>query len=126
MEFKSLKNIETSLQADTALHAGIRLPVRRGDGLRPVEVVQLRRGAAAEDLRAGQRQEPDAGTLAGRAAEPPGGGTGARAPLPRACSSRSRPTSRLSRAISNARCCWRTRAPSTTTRTSRKRGITTG
>ena len=32
----------------------------------------------------------------------------------------------LSRAISNARCCWRTRAPSTTTRTSRKRGITTG
>ena len=29
-------------------------------------------------------------------------------------------------AISNARCCWRTRAPSTTTRTSRKRGITTG
>ena len=58
--------------------------MRRGDGLRPVEVVQLRRGAAAEDLRAGQRQEPDAGTLAGRAAEPPGGGTGARAPLPRA------------------------------------------
>ena len=58
--------------------------MRRGDGLRPVEVVQLRRGAAAEDLRAGQRQEPDAGALAGRAAEPPGGGTGARAPLPRA------------------------------------------
>lgn len=53
--------------------------MRRGDGLRPVEVVQLRRGAAAEDLRAGQRQEPDAGALAGRAAEPPGGGTGARA-----------------------------------------------
>ena len=49
--------------------------MRRGDGLRPVEVVQLRRGAAAEDLRAGQRQEPDAGTFAGRAAEPPGGGT---------------------------------------------------
>ena len=49
--------------------------MRRGDGLRPVEVVQLRRGAAAEDLRAGQRKEPDAGTLAGRAAEPPGGGT---------------------------------------------------
>jgi len=26
----------------------------------------------------------------------------------------------------SVRCCWRTRAPSTTTRTSRKRGITTG
>ena len=29
------------------------------------------------------------------------------------------------RATSGVRCCWRTRAPSTTTRTSRKRGITT-
>ena len=48
--------------------------MRRGDGLRPVEVVQLRRGAAAEDLRAGQRQEPDAGALAGFEPEPPRGG----------------------------------------------------
>ena len=42
-----------TFQADTALCAGIHLPVCGGDGLRPLEVVQLRRSATGENIRLG-------------------------------------------------------------------------
>ena len=49
-----------------------------------VEFLPLRGAAAGEDLRAGQRQVADAGSLAGPVAEPSGRSEGACAPLPRA------------------------------------------
>ena len=58
--------------------------MRTGDGLCRVELVQLRRKAAAEDIRPRQRQKPDAGTLAGHGAEQTRGSQIARAAFPRA------------------------------------------
>ncbi len=84
MEFKSLRNIESSFEADTPVRYRLPLAVRRGDGVERVELLPLRREATGEDLCAGQRQEPDARLVTGPVAEPPGGGTGACAPLPRA------------------------------------------
>lgn len=49
-----------------------------------MELVQLRRETKAEDLCPRQRQEPDAGSLAGHGAEPPCGSQIARAAFPRA------------------------------------------
>nr|KHM49086.1 hypothetical protein PU94_01860 [Coprobacter secundus] len=49
-----------------------------------VEFLPLRRAATGKDLRAGQRQVADAGSLAGLVAEPSGGGKGTRASFPRA------------------------------------------
>lgn len=57
--------------------------MRTGDGLCRVELVQLRRKAAAEDIRPRQRQKPDAGTLAGHGAEQTRGSQVARAAFPR-------------------------------------------
>ena len=58
--------------------------MRTGDGLCRVELVQLRRKAAAEDIRPRQRQKPDAGTLAGHGTEQTRGSQIARAAFPRA------------------------------------------
>ena len=57
--------------------------MRTGDGLCRVELVQLRRKAAAEDIRPRQRKKPDAGTLAGHGAEQTRGSQVARAAFPR-------------------------------------------
>ena len=58
--------------------------MRRDNGMERVEFLPLRGAAAGEDLRAGQRQVADAGSLAGPVAEPSGRSEGACAPLPRA------------------------------------------
>ena len=58
--------------------------MRRDNGMERVEFLPLRGAATGKDLRAGQRQVADAGSLAGLVAEPSGGGKGTRAPLPRA------------------------------------------
>ena len=83
MEFKSLRNIESSVQADTPVRYRLPLAVRRGDGVERVELLPFRREATGENLCAGQRQEPDARLVSGFVAEPPGGGTGTCAPFPR-------------------------------------------
>ena len=57
--------------------------MRTGDELRRVELVQLRREAAAEDIRPRQRQEPDARTLAGHGTEQTSGSQITRAAFPR-------------------------------------------
>lgn len=57
--------------------------MRTGDGLCRVELVQLRRKAAAEDIRPRQRQKPDAGTLAGHGTEQTSGSQITRAAFPR-------------------------------------------
>ena len=69
MEFKSLNEHRNELPANPAFRAGIHLPVRTGYGVCRVELVQLRRKAAAEDIRPRQRQEPDAGSLTGYGTE---------------------------------------------------------
>ena len=58
--------------------------MRTGDRLCRVELVQLRRKAAAEDIRPRQRQKPDAGTFAGHGTEQTRGSQIARAAFPRA------------------------------------------
>lgn len=67
----SIKKHRNSLPAVTPLFDGVFGVVRSYYGCRRMEVVQLRRKAASEDLRAGQRQKPDAGPVAGPLAEPP-------------------------------------------------------
>jgi len=49
-----------------------------------VEFLPLRGAATGKDLRAGQRQVADAGSLARLVAEPSGRSEGTRAPFPRA------------------------------------------
>ncbi len=57
MEFIVINDTsKTSFPANPALCAGIHLPVRTGDGLCRVELVQLRRKAAAEYIRPRQRK----------------------------------------------------------------------
>ena len=80
MEFKSLKNIETSSGRYVCSASSIRQPVPRGGLLGGVRL-PLRRGTAAEDIRPRRGQEPDARALAGPVAEPSGGSEGTRAPF---------------------------------------------
>jgi len=72
------------VQADTPVRYRLPLAVRRDNGMERVEFLPLCGTATGKDLRAGQRQVADAGSLAGLVAESSGGGKGTRAPLPRA------------------------------------------
>ena len=83
MEFKSLKNIESSFR-QIRLFGIVFLSLCAVITVWSVwSSYRFAEEAAGEDLRAGQRQVADAGALAGFVAEPPGGGKGTRAPLPR-------------------------------------------
>ena len=76
MEFKSLKNIETSFrQIQSVRHRLYGSLCPRGGLLGGVRL-PLRRGTAAEDIRPRRGQEPDARALAGPVAEPSGGSEG--------------------------------------------------
>ncbi len=83
MEFKSLRNIESSFR-QIRLFGIVFLSLCAVVTVWSVELLPFRGEATGENLCAGQRQEPDARLVAGLVAEPPGGGAGACAPLPRA------------------------------------------
>ena len=83
MEFKSLKNIETSFRQLRLFGMVFLGGMRTGNGLRHLKGIRVCRGAAAENLCVGQRKIADAGTFAGRAAEPPRGSEGTYQTFPR-------------------------------------------
>lgn len=83
MEFKSLKNIETSFR-QIRLFGIVFLALCTVITVWSVWSSYRFAERQRENLCTGQRQVADAGTLAGPFAEPSGRGTGTRAPLPRA------------------------------------------
>ena len=84
MEFKSLKNIESSFR-QIRLFGIVFLSLCAVITVWSVwSSYRFAERQREKDLRAGQRQVADAGSLAGLVAESSGGGKGTRAPLPRA------------------------------------------
>ncbi len=84
MEFKSLKNIESSFRQIRLFSIVFLASCTLLTGFFRLEILPVRRGAAGEDLRAGRGEVAHHGPLAGRRAQPPGGSEGARAPPARA------------------------------------------
>lgn len=66
-----IKKYRDIVPAATAVRNGISGSMRTGNSLRHLKGIRVCRGAAAENLCTGQREVADAGTFAGRAAEPP-------------------------------------------------------
>ena len=82
MEFKSLKNIESSFR-QIRLFGIVFLAVRRDNGVERVELLPFRREATGEDLCAGQRQVADARLVSGFCRRTVRRRQGTRAPFPR-------------------------------------------
>ena len=82
MEFKSLRNIESSFR-QIRLFGIVFLSLCAVVTVWSVWTSYRFAEATGENLCAGQRQEPDARLVSGFVAEPPGGGTGTCAPFPR-------------------------------------------
>lgn len=78
-----IKKHRDIVPAATAVRNGIPGSMRTGNGLRHLKGIRVCRGATAENLCTGQRKIADAGTLAGRAAEPPRGSEGTYQTFPR-------------------------------------------
>lgn len=78
-----IKKHRDIIPAATAVRNGIPGSMRTGNGLRHLKGIRVCRSAAAENLCVGQRKVADAGTLAGRAAEPPRGSEGTYQTFPR-------------------------------------------
>ena len=78
-----IKEHRNELPADTHDGNSLRRAVRVGHGLRAVEFIQLRREAAGENLRAGQRQVAHPRALARPFPEPSGRGAGTCQAVPR-------------------------------------------
>jgi hypothetical protein len=78
-----IKKHRDIIPAVTAVRNGIPGSMRTGNGLRHLKGIRVCRSAAAENLCVGQRKVADAGTLAGRAAEPPRGSEGTYQTFPR-------------------------------------------
>ena len=79
-----IKEHRDIVPAATAVRDDIPGGVYAGNGIFRMKGIRVRRGAAAENLCAGQRKVADAGTLAGHAAEPSGGSEGTYQTFPRA------------------------------------------